>query len=153
MLPHLMIVQLASINCSIQFICLAIALHHFSPHFTNFTNRTNRALTLPTSAQFRLCYLHRNNANMAHNFSDIAAFFEPALCANIEQEVDGAIAPCQKPATQVCSGCRLVQVRRFGSRFCIVLPSPPLITPSIARRTVRLRIGNVTRRRHANLHS
>jgi hypothetical protein len=41
---------------------------------------------------------------------ELDKYFNPALCANTEQVVDGEVVPCQNATTQFCASCKLVQV-------------------------------------------
>ncbi|KAF2623920.1 hypothetical protein BU25DRAFT_349343 [Macroventuria anomochaeta] len=52
---------------------------------------------------------------MALIVSDVSTFFDPALCANNRQIVDGAVQICQKGANNVCGNCKLVQ---YCSKQC-----------------------------------
>jgi hypothetical protein len=47
---------------------------------------------------------------MAPYEQDIASFYNPALCANNKNKVDGVVVACNKNASNACGGCNLVQV-------------------------------------------
>lgn len=86
-----------------------------------------------------------SSAKMASSTYDLSEFLNPPLCANADHNTDGEISPCEQPATMVCSGCYLVQVRFFCSR-AVETRTYILTQPSTALKPVKKPTGNSTRR-------
>ena len=63
---------------------------------------------------------------MASTPPDLSVFLNPPLCANTKQMVDGKVTACLEKAEQVCSSCKLVQVRT--SQSLQLMPNNPIST-------------------------